>query len=90
MAQCAKALATGTWVQFPEKDLTQKSSPLFPIILPLLHLLIFFQGRASVFSPGYPGSSVDQAGSASHVLGLKACTRTAVLLSFLFLLFSLI
>jgi hypothetical protein len=49
-----------------------------------------FQDRVSLCSPGCPGThSVDQAGlelrnppaSASQVLGLKACTTTALLLN---------
>jgi hypothetical protein len=56
---------------------------------------IFFRDRVSLYSPGCPGTHfVDQAGlelrnlpaSASQVLGLKACTTTARLISYFFFL----
>jgi hypothetical protein len=56
------------------------------VLFLLLLLLLLFQDRVSLYSPGCPGTHfVDQAGlelrnppaSASQVLGLKACATTA-------------
>jgi hypothetical protein len=63
-------------------------SPLFCLFVCLFGVVVlfcFFRDRASLYSPGCPGThSVDQAGlelrnspaSASQVLGLKACATT--------------
>jgi hypothetical protein len=58
------------------------------IFLNIYLFILVFQDRASLYSPGCPGThSVDQAGlelrnppaSASQVLGLKACATTSQL-----------
>jgi hypothetical protein len=54
----------------------------FILFIIIIYLLLVFQDRVSLYSPGCPGTHfVDQAGlelgnppaSASQVLGLKAC-----------------